>query len=257
LTEIDSASFGTADGCGLPHRGIVFPAVRADRIGVAFESDRKPCPYCGELIAAAATKCRFCGEWLSGPDEPALADEVEEPLKAQTLPPGEAGSATTSGLRQLGDYVENRQMALAIGGLVIGIFVLVLISIHRTGNSASTSASASSGGSAEITMLHGRGSDNSCTESDSEARIYVSFTLRNSGDKDGTVNPWATFDYSDGGNSTESYETNYGHELTVPAHSEVDATFHHTFNPQQHSMIHCAGYPDLNIDTGGYNLPMS
>jgi hypothetical protein len=41
------------------------------------------------------------------------------------------------------------------------------------------------------------------------------------------------------------------------AHSEVDATFFHTFNPQQHSMIRCAGYPDLNSDTGGYYLPMS
>ncbi len=26
--------------------------------------DTKPCPYCAEEIAAAATKCRFCNEWL-------------------------------------------------------------------------------------------------------------------------------------------------------------------------------------------------
>ena len=41
------------------------------------------------------------------------------------------------------------------------------------------------------------------------------FTLRNTGDQAGTVNAWAPFDYSDGGNSTESYDTNYGHDLVA------------------------------------------
>lgn len=31
-------------------------------------STRTPCPMCGELIAAAALKCRFCGEMLSRPN---------------------------------------------------------------------------------------------------------------------------------------------------------------------------------------------
>ena len=36
--------------------------------------DRRPCPVCGEQIAAAARKCRFCGELF---DEP--ADAGDEP----------------------------------------------------------------------------------------------------------------------------------------------------------------------------------
>jgi hypothetical protein len=154
-------------------------------------------------------------------------------------------------------------------GITAAILVIVAVSSHHGSRGSSSSSgqtqssrpsvseTTSAASPAHIVMLHGRGADNSCSEEDSEARIYVSFTLRNTGDQDGTVNPWATFDYSDGGNSTESYDTNYGHDLTVPAHSEVDATFYHTFNPQQHYMIRCAGYPDLSSDTAGYYLPMS
>lgn len=28
-------------------------------------SEKKQCPYCGELIASSAKKCRFCGAWLN------------------------------------------------------------------------------------------------------------------------------------------------------------------------------------------------
>ena len=31
------------------------------------EDDRIPCPMCGEMIKAAATKCRYCGEDLNKP----------------------------------------------------------------------------------------------------------------------------------------------------------------------------------------------
>ena len=27
--------------------------------------EMKRCPYCGEMILAAAKKCKYCGEWLS------------------------------------------------------------------------------------------------------------------------------------------------------------------------------------------------
>ena len=104
-------------------------------------------------------------------------------------------------------------------------------------------------------MLRGPSSDNKCSENDGDARIYVTITLRNSGNAAGTVNPWATFDYSDGGHSEETYLENFGHSIRVPAHTEVDASFYHTFNPQQHSMIRCASYTDLGGSSTGYYLP--
>jgi hypothetical protein len=150
-------------------------------------------------------------------------------------------------------------MKLVFGGLAVLAVIGALVNSHKSGsNSASGSSVSSSSGSAHITMLRGKTSDNSCSENDGEARIYVVITLRNSGDAAGTVNPWATFDYSDGGHSSETYLSNYGHDLEVPAHTEVDATFYHTFNPQQHGLIRCAGFTDLasSSDKGWY-LPIS
>ena len=56
------------------------------------DSERVPCPYCGEPILADAVKCRFCGEWL---DERALGDEagaktlrVEAPRRGFTVGDG-------------------------------------------------------------------------------------------------------------------------------------------------------------------------
>ena len=153
---------------------------------------------------------------------------------------------------------------LGCGGLIALLVVvgLVIAGVKKAGHSVgignhpTTTAAAAPAGSAHIVMMRGSNSDSACTEEDGEARIYVVITLRNTGDAAGTVNPWATFDYSDGGNSTESYDTTWGHDFIVPAHSVRDASFYHTFNPQQHSMIRCAGYADLSNSTAtGYYLP--
>ena len=94
--------------------------------------------------------------------------------------------------------------------VVAGFICLVILGSVPGHDKSPGAAAAASSGSAEITMLTGAGSDNSCQENDEDARIYVVITLRNDGDAAGTVNPWATFDYSDGGNSTESYGSNHG-----------------------------------------------
>jgi hypothetical protein len=55
--------------------------------------EHKSCPYCAELIAASAARCRCCGEWLPGSDKlrdelareaEALAAEVEAVRAART-----------------------------------------------------------------------------------------------------------------------------------------------------------------------------
>ena len=142
-----------------------------------------------------------------------------------------------------------------IGLLVILALVAADKLTHPSHSSAPAAAVAASTGSAKITMLTGASSDNHCEEVDGDAKIYVAITLRNSGDVAGTVNPWAAFDYSDGGNSEETYLENYGRELRVPAHTVVDATFAHTFNPQQHTLLRCTGYTDLDGNGPGHGLP--
>lgn len=146
---------------------------------------------------------------------------------------------------------------LKVSLAVFGVIVLGLVALAVFGSAEKTPppAAAAPAASAHITMIHGRRSDNSCAEAPGEARIYVTITLRNSGDASGTVDPWAAFEYSDGGNSSDSYTTNWGHDLTVPAHSVRDADFYHTYNPQQHAVIRCTGYADLASEAGGYALP--
>ena len=50
--------------------------------------ERRKCPYCGEEIAATAKKCRFCGEWLEKPQQPAQAAPRPQPQpQPQPQPP--------------------------------------------------------------------------------------------------------------------------------------------------------------------------
>ena len=52
--------------------------------------DRKPCPACGEMIARAAVKCRFCGEVLDKSMMRVLGDpgDVRDPAwqKVRSIP---------------------------------------------------------------------------------------------------------------------------------------------------------------------------
>ena len=43
------------------------------------KKEMKRCPYCGEMILAAAKKCKECGEWLEN-SEAIIADDKEEKL---------------------------------------------------------------------------------------------------------------------------------------------------------------------------------
>lgn len=56
--------------------------------------ERKPCPYCGEEIAANAKKCRFCGEWLEETNLPASTamksdTNPEQPIAETGRAPGD------------------------------------------------------------------------------------------------------------------------------------------------------------------------
>lgn len=101
---------------------------------MAYESDRKPCPYCAEPIAAAAAKCRYCGEWLTDIDQPPLAAEVEDALKAQTYEgrgasQGRAGRLLKKELWSLrpGERVVSRSQPYVLRVLIaLGVIAVIL-----------------------------------------------------------------------------------------------------------------------------------
>lgn len=49
-------------------------------------ADRKPCPVCGELIAAQAKKCRFCGEDLDSASDQAEGDATGGVIPYKNVP---------------------------------------------------------------------------------------------------------------------------------------------------------------------------
>jgi len=151
---------------------------------------------------------------------------------------------------------------------VLGIFVVVvilgaLIGSHNSSKKSSTDTTAATPANtpaatshAQLSMVLNR-DDTYCMPLPGQARIWVSIGVRNRGNASGTINPWATFDYSDGGSSTESLDTNTSSNLTVPAHSLRVARFYHTYNAQQHDVIRCSGFLDLgDSSANGYLLPI-
>jgi len=155
---------------------------------------------------------------------------------------------------------------LGCGGLIALLIVvgLVIAGVKKAahsvgiGNHPATTAVAAAPTPKALLSLVRSSSDSYCLEQPDQARIFVSIGIRNRGDGAATVNPWASFDYSDGGTSTEDYyNTSASGDLNVPAHSVRVARFYHPYNPQQQSLLRCAGYLDLGDSSAtGHFLPL-
>ena len=73
------------------------------RVAIRSSSQRE-CPFCGQLIQKSATKCRYCGEWLTGKNRAprSFADEYgSKQMKQKVEKPGSVKFAVFLSFAQL------------------------------------------------------------------------------------------------------------------------------------------------------------
>lgn len=77
------------------------------------QQERKPCPFCGEMILQIAVKCRYCGEFL----DPSQRPEAPSP------PP--ARMTVSDGVRVgVGMFIK---LPLILTAIAAGLFILFLL----------------------------------------------------------------------------------------------------------------------------------
>jgi hypothetical protein len=89
-------------------------------------SERKSCPACGESIAAAAKKCRFCGEIF---DAELRRISAPQPSGAERMlvPVGRPISAIASGYLALFGIIPGCGLPFSIGAIITGLVALKTI----------------------------------------------------------------------------------------------------------------------------------
>lgn len=104
------------------------------------KKEMKRCPYCGEMILAAAKKCKYCGEWLEN-SEAIIADDKEEKLatvvpksksKPVAEPAPEPEDATTDGDDEVVDtgygVSVSKKLAKRITWGLVAVAIVALLS---------------------------------------------------------------------------------------------------------------------------------
>jgi hypothetical protein len=120
------------------------------------ESREEPCPYCGELIRATATRCRFCGEDLT--------DEGEEDDRPRRRPRRNTVEATdflvptnVSGWALASCYLGLLGFCLPLVGVVFALpaFIFGIIALRRNRHRAETYGEVTSNARAVIGLILG------------------------------------------------------------------------------------------------------